>query len=90
MFRDQIIHPIAMTVISYLIMVVLPRNQQHKIVMAFVLVYLSSSHIYRMMTNFGGWEMDITTYTMILTCKLSAMSFCYKDGSLPDDKLRPE
>ncbi len=43
-----------------------------------------------MITNFGGWDMDITTYTMILTAKLSALAFCYKDGGEPTDKLLPE
>lgn len=34
--------------------------------------------------------MDITTYTMILTCKLSALAFCYKDGGERDENLLPE
>ena len=43
-----------------------------------------------MVTNFGGWEMDITSYTMILTAKLSALGFCYKDGGLDDKDLLKE
>ena len=43
-----------------------------------------------MWTNYGGWDMDITTYTMILITKLSAMAFCYKDGMLTDDQLMRE
>ena len=31
--------------------------------------------------------MDITTYTMILTAKLSSVGFCYKDGGEKEDKL---
>lgn len=34
--------------------------------------------------------MDITTYTMILTTKLSALSFCYKDGELKNEDLLKE
>lgn len=91
MFREGIIHPIIMTVSVYLMMALLPRNQQHKVVFAFSMLYLSGSHIYRMITNFGGWDMDITTYTMILTAKLSALGFCYKDGGVADEsKLLPE
>lgn len=48
--------------------------------MAWVLGYLSYQHISRMITNFGGFDIDVTTYTMLLVCKLSAMAFCYKDG----------
>lgn len=69
---------------------VLPRNQQHKAVFVFTMAYLSGSHIYRMMTNFGGWDLDITTYTMILTAKLSALGFCYKDGGEKEENLLPE
>lgn len=76
-----------MTVITYFLMVLLPRGSQHKFVFAFNLGYLSCSHIYRMYTNFGGWDMDITTYTMVLTAKLSSLGFCYKDGMLKDSEL---
>ena len=31
--------------------------------------------------------MDITTFTMILIARLSALAFCYSDGALPDTKL---
>jgi MBOAT, membrane-bound O-acyltransferase family len=79
-----------MTAVTYIMMIALPRNFQHKVVMGFVLAYLSGSHIYRMVTNYGGWDMDITTYTMILTAKLSALSFCYKDGGEKEETLLPE
>jgi len=87
MFRGQIIHPFIMTLTTYFLMTVLPRNQQHKVVFAFVMLYLSFSHIYRMITNFGGYDMDITTFTMLLTTRLSALGFCYKDGGEPEEKI---
>jgi hypothetical protein len=52
--------------------------------MAFVLLYLSAEHIIRMITNFGGYDMDITTYTMMLVAKLSSLAFCYSDGGKPN------
>ena len=88
MFRGGVIHPIIMTFVTFAIMNLLPRTQQHKYVMVFTMCYLSGSHIYRMLTNFGGWDMDITTYTMILTTKLSAMAFCYRDGAYDNDTLK--
>ena len=90
MFREGVVHVFLMTAVTYLMMNVLPRTFQHKAVFVFVMAYLSGSHIYRMITNFGGWDMDITTYTMILTAKLSALAFCYKDGGLSNDKLLKE
>jgi hypothetical protein len=90
MFREQVVHSLTMTLVTYLLMNVLPRNFQHKVIFVFVMAYLSGSHIYRMLTNFGGWDMDITTYTMILTAKLSALSFCYRDGGEKDEHLLKE
>ena len=90
MYRGQIIHPILMTVITYALMIALPRNKQKTVVFVFVMAYLSASHIYRMWTNFGGWDMDITTYTMILTAKLSALGYCYADGAEKEEDLLPE
>lgn len=58
--------------------------------MAFVLLYLCFQHIMRMINNFGGWDMDITTYTMMLTAKLSSVAFCYRDGGKKDEELLPE
>ncbi len=34
--------------------------------------------------------MNITTYTMILIAKMSALSFCYKDGAEKEENLFPE
>ena len=31
--------------------------------------------------------MNVTTYTMLLVCKLSALAFCYKDGGMDPEKL---
>ena len=48
--------------------------------MAFLFIYLSCQHIYNMVTDFGGYNMDITTYTMLLVAKLWGLSWAYKDG----------
>ena len=79
-----------MTFVAYAIMNLAPRHKQNTFVFLWVMSYLSFEHIYRMWINFGGYDMDITTYSMILTAKLSALSFCYKDGGEKEDKLLPE
>jgi hypothetical protein len=43
-----------------------------------------------MWVNFGGFNLDITTFTMLLICKLSALAFCYKDGAEKDEDLTDE
>ena len=48
--------------------------------MAWVLAYLSCSHLHSVIYKFGSYDMNVTTYTMLLVCKLSALAFCYKDG----------
>ena len=79
-----------MMAVTYLLMACLPRKSQHRYVMAFNLLYLSMQHIYRMITNFGGWDMDITTQTMLLVARLSSLGFCYRDGALKDEELTKE
>lgn len=91
MYRDQFWHTLIMTFVSYAMMIALPRHKQARFVFLFVMGYLSYQHIYRMIKNFGGYDMDITTFTMVLTAKLSALAYCYKDGAEKDDeKLLPE
>jgi hypothetical protein len=40
-----------------------------------------------MMTNWGGWEMDVTTFTMLLTCRLWSIGFVIADGITDEKKL---
>lgn len=90
MFGTEIVHVFIMSSIVYLMMIVLPRKTQAKYVMFFVLCYLSGQHVVRMIANFGGFELDITTFTMLHICKLSALAFCYKDGAEDPEKLTEE
>lgn len=89
-YRMGILHVIGMTVISYLLMSLLPRNRQQSVVMVWCLSYLTVNHLYRMYINFGGFNLDISTFTMLQVCKLSALAFCYKDGSMKEEDLIPE
>lgn len=45
--------------------------------MCWVLAYLSYSHLMALIYRFGSYDMDITSYTMLLVCKLSALAYCY-------------
>jgi len=42
---------------------------------------------YAMYLDYGGFNMDVTTYTMLLFTKIWGLSFAYKDGALNRDKL---
>ena len=76
-----------MVTVSYILMTVLPRKTYKTMNLVFVLSYLSISHIYRMMTNWGGWDMDITSYTMLLTCRLWSIGFVVRDGEKKEEYL---
>ena len=43
--------------------------------------------MYSMLYDFGGFNMDITTYTMILVTKLWGLSWAFKDGAEISSKL---
>jgi len=53
----------------------------------FVLALLSYHHIEAMIRNFGGFDMSVTTQTMLLACKISALAFCYEDGGKEEEEL---
>ena len=45
--------------------------------MFWVLAYLSYGHLSALIYNFGGYDMEVTSYTMLLVCKLSSLAYCY-------------
>ena len=90
MYRGQFFHTLLMSFVAYGLMQFGPRQNQTTVVFVGLIAYLSFQHIYRMWANFGGYDMDITTYSMILTAKLSALSFCFKDGGEKEENLLPE
>jgi hypothetical protein len=79
-----------MSAVAYAMMAFLPRKTQAPFVMFWVLGYLSYSHLCALLYNFGGYEMDITSYTMLLVCKLSALAYCYQDGMTDAAKLNQD
>jgi lysophospholipid acyltransferase len=81
MYEHQIIHPIAMMIVSYLIMRFYTREKQHLIVFAFLYAYQSWLHIDRMIYNYGEWGGEVTSFTMNLVCRLISLGFCFRDGS---------
>jgi len=57
--------------------------------MVFVMGYLSCQHIWSMFKDFGGYNMGITAYTMILITKLWALGYAYRDGGEKNEDLTP-
>lgn len=61
-------------------MAYLPRNIQHYAVMSWTMGYLSLHHVYIIIYDYGGFNMDATTSTMSLVSKLWGLSWAYYDG----------
>jgi lysophospholipid acyltransferase len=80
------------SIIVYMMLLVLPQRHVAFPVLSFLLVYLSSMHIYRMVTDYMGWRMDATSVQMLMTCKLSLLAYSYQDTATikEDPKRVPE
>ncbi|EGC40111.1 hypothetical protein DICPUDRAFT_52171 [Dictyostelium purpureum] len=81
------VHSFISSLISYGLLMVLPRRYSQLVVFAFCLGYLSVSHIYRIWTDYMGWTLDFTGPQMILTLKLTSFAWNLSDGSKPDNEL---
>lgn len=81
------LHVVFMAAVAYAMMAFLPRHKSASVVMVWVLLYLSYNHLMSILYNFGGYQMDISTYTMLEVCKLSALAYCYQDGCTDSAKL---
>lgn len=54
------------------------------------LLILSVFHIYRMVMDYGGWKMDLSTILMTIVCKYSMLAYAVEDGVNENRKLSPE
>ena len=86
-FGYDIVHVFAMSGVSYMIMLIAPRDTQQLYVTAYVFTYLSCSHICTVLYHFDSYDLEITTNTMLLTLRIQAMAYSYYDGSLKREAL---
>jgi lysophospholipid acyltransferase len=83
----QILHSFISSTVVYLMVKFLPNGVAHRVVFAFVILYIMVSHIYRMSVDYMGWSLDFTGPQMILTMKLSMYAFDVYDGTLKKEEL---
>lgn len=50
------------------------------IVLLTAIALLSIYHVYRMIVDYGGWTLDVSTILMGNVCKYSLFAFSYEDG----------
>ncbi|KAL4446431.1 hypothetical protein ABPG74_001172 [Tetrahymena malaccensis] len=75
-----------MTLVTYILCAIFGRHSQ-KVVFAFCLTFLSAHHIYRQITDYGGWKQDVSVILMMNFCKLVSFAFCYSDGFKNENQL---
>lgn len=75
-----------MHILVYLLVKINPRRcGKHVTVVSLVL--LSIYHVYRMIVDYGGWTMDISTIMMSNVNKYSLFAYSYQDGQTDLNKL---
>lgn len=89
MFRESAYFIFLMAAGAYLTMSIFPRDKQQYYTTGFVITFLSLQHIRQMTIDFGGFKMDVTSYTMILCTKLWGLSWAYADGAKSSKDLTP-
>ena len=54
------------------------------------LLILSMFHIYRMIVDYGGWQIDLSAVLMTMTCKYSLLAYAIEDGQGEKKSLTTE
>eukprot|EP00658_Telonema_sp_P-2_P034158 TRINITY_DN2495_c0_g1_i10.p1 TRINITY_DN2495_c0_g1~~TRINITY_DN2495_c0_g1_i10.p1 ORF type:complete len:513 (+),score=105.19 TRINITY_DN2495_c0_g1_i10:258-1796(+) len=66
--------------VTYLIMLAAPRSVSHKMVFLWIMGYIGGVHVYRMYTDWLGWQLDFSGPQMMATVKLTSLAFNFHDG----------
>lgn len=69
-------------------LILLKGRQCGKLITAVSVILLSVYHIYRMVLDYGGWNLDVSTILMMLVCKYSMFAFAYQDGAVPEKDIK--
>ena len=70
MYGTNILHVFLITAVAHAIMALCDRQKQHKYVMIWVFFYLSYLHVERQLTDYGSYDIGITTHLMCHVLKL--------------------
>lgn len=77
-------------VVVYVVCKFVPRKTCGRDVTLFSMAVLSTYHVYRMVTDYGSWKIDVATIFMMFVCKYSSFVYAYQDGATPIDQLSKE
>lgn len=78
----QWIHHLIASLVSYALLLILPRGLSKTIVPTFIMLYVTAGHLHRQFINYLGWDLDFTGSHMVLTMKLYSLAYNLYDGEL--------
>eukprot|EP01130_Rhizamoeba_saxonica_P001503 TRINITY_DN11356_c0_g1_i1.p1 TRINITY_DN11356_c0_g1~~TRINITY_DN11356_c0_g1_i1.p1 ORF type:complete len:478 (-),score=103.96 TRINITY_DN11356_c0_g1_i1:24-1457(-) len=84
-----LVHTLFVSTVAYLLMKYLPRKLVPKSLFFLMFGYLSTYHIYRMLTDYMGWSMDASGPLMVITMKITMLGCNYRDGEKKEDFHEP-
>lgn len=86
-YQNELFWALALHVVIYLVLKIRGR-QSGFFVTALSMVALAVYHIYRLVTNYGSTDIELSFILMLYVSKYSLLSFAYQDGGLSEDKLK--
>ena len=82
------IHFIVITIMTYIFIAFFGRKISAFYILIYSMLHLTSVHLKRMVDDFAGWEIDVSTILMMSICKFSSIAFSYEDGMKEDSVLK--
>lgn len=90
MFRIGIVHFLVLTLVGHLIWTKMAKDKNMpRYVLIWCMSYLSAIHIYRIMTAYGSWNLDMSTMLMPLVSRISSVGYIIRDGTKVEEDLTP-
>lgn len=78
----QWIHHLITSLTVYLMFMILPRKVNRWLVPTFVMIYCVLGHLHRQYINYLGWDLDFTSFQMVITQKLYTMAYNLYDAEV--------
>jgi lysophospholipid acyltransferase len=81
-------HTLLATIYTYLFIHYFGRKKSAFWILGITVGHLCIVHIHRLLTDYGGWQLEGTTIYMMSICKFSSLAFSYEDGGKAELKGR--
>ncbi|XP_028405989.1 lysophospholipid acyltransferase 1-like isoform X1 [Dendronephthya gigantea] len=85
-YTSDMIQLVILLLLSYYIIQTVSPQVVHRYIFTLAMSWLSINHIYRQVTDYGGYKLDITGPLMLITQRLTYVGFAVHDGLGRDPK----